>query len=319
MPAQLLKSAYWSLNPVEIIHYTGETKPWSWHLQEKSNWKSAPSDEVLSLWYEFINPYPKCEKLKLKRKEGITCVITTYSRPIDYVQDVINSVETIQAVSAIRIKNLNPHRTINGVDFTTPKEIHIDHYTSDSLNNRFDVQGIETEAVLYLDDDIIASPKDLTFLIRSWQDHKNKLTGFFSRSHLGTEYSFNTRSEYSMILTKAMVVHIDYVYKYDCLLLPELKEYVDTHMNCEDILMNFLVASVSSEGPAFVAARPILDRGRGSGLSVKHGKTNTLFNSTRSNCVNFFSAQFGRNPLKYSSNYVSRGLVPKTIITTDAV
>lgn len=317
VPAQLLKSAYWSKNKADIVHYTGEVKPWSWHLNEKSVWKSSPRDDVLLLWHEFMNPsFERCKAFRPKQLHGVTCVITTFSRPVTFAQAVIDTLEDIDDIVAIRVKNLNPRRSIERSNFVSLKKLAVDHYSDDTLNNRFDVTGIDTEGVLYLDDDIVAAPVDIKFMLKAWQTHKKKLTGFFSRTHDSNLYSFNTRESYSMLLTKALVVHIDYVYKYDCLLLPELKQYVTDHMNCEDILMNFIVASVSSESPALVAARPVIDYGRETGLSVKAGKADKGFKYARTKCIAFFTHKFGHNPLRFSVGAEMRGFMPKTIIET---
>ena len=319
VPAQLSKSAYWTHNKPQIIHYTGETKPWSWHKHKVSKWKDAPDDRLLAQWYAPFDAqkHETCSSFRFYRYPGFTCVITTFSRPLEMIQRVIDSVQHIEAIKEIRIKNSNPGRTIDGKFFVSGIPLSVDSYKDTSLNNRFDISKIQTEGVFYLDDDIILEREDIQYMLNMWSEHKTKLVGPFTRTHVNDTYTFNTRKAYSIMLTKALVISIDYVYKYDCLLHPQLKNYVTQQVNCEDILMNYLVASMTGEGPLFVAARPAVDLGRKTGLSVKDGSPSTAFKDARSVCMVYFSKLFGGNPLRYSHVYLKRNHYEKTIILSE--
>ena len=315
VPAQLLQSAYWSKNPPDIIHFTGEAKPWSWHKRSKSKWKPPPADRSVALWYEFSNPkYVDCQSFRFYREPGFTCVISTFSRPYEMVQHVIDSVQDVDAIKSIRIKNLNPHKKLSTKFFVSRKPLFVDEYDNDSLNNRFDIKQIRTEGVFYLDDDIFLRRGDIEYILSVWQQHTLRLVGAFSRTHEGDSYAFDTKKKYSMVLTKAMAVSVDYVYRYTCSLVPQLKQYVTTHTNCEDILMNYIVASQTGQGPLFVAAVPAVDYGRKTGLSVVGGGSKAGFNASRSDCMAYFSQMFGGNPLQYSNVYLKAGQYTKTIV-----
>lgn len=58
-----------------------------------------------------------------------------------------------------------------------------------------------------------------------------------------------------MVLTGAAFHHKYWNYMYTTALPSEIREWVDDHMNCEDIAMNFLVANMTNKPPIKVAPR----------------------------------------------------------------
>lgn len=52
-----------------------------------------------------------------------------------------------------------------------------------------------------------------------------------------------------MVLTGAAFLHKYWSYMYTKKLTPEIRDWVDENMNCEDIAMNFLVANVTNQPP----------------------------------------------------------------------
>lgn len=317
VPAQLMQSSYWRKNKVRIVHYTGESKPWNWHENtQKSAWKPAADDLSMNLWYRGLRGakhHKACSSFKFKRRTGVTCVIVTFSRATRIVQQVIDSVMATKSVTSIRIKNLNPDRRLSRNDFYSHVPLAVDSYDTDSLNHRFDVTGIETTGVLYLDDDIVMRPVDLTHMLSVWDDHQDLLVGTFNRAHSDDyRYTTSTNQFYSMILTKAMVVSIDYVYKYYCLLPPQVLDYVTRGTNCEDILMNYVVASVKGAPPLFVASVDVRDYGRTNGLSLSGPKAG--WSSKRTACTRHFRTVFG--DLYKSTTYIQSNWRSKTTIAT---
>lgn len=39
----------------------------------------------------------------------------------------------------------------------------------------------------------------------------------------------------------------------------DIKEWVDEHMNCEDIAMNFLIANITGKAPLKVGEKPLIN------------------------------------------------------------
>lgn len=52
-----------------------------------------------------------------------------------------------------------------------------------------------------------------------------------------------------MVLTGAAFYHKYWNYVYTTQMPSEIKDWVDEHMNCEDIAMNFLVANITNKPP----------------------------------------------------------------------
>lgn len=79
--------------------------------------------------------------------------------------------------------------------------------------------------------------------------------GFPSRTHiwdnvtLSWKYESEWTNEISMVLTGAAFYHKYWNYLYTTGMPPEVKDWVDDRMNCEDIAMNFLVANVTNKPP----------------------------------------------------------------------
>lgn len=62
-----------------------------------------------------------------------------------------------------------------------------------------------------------------------------------------------------MVLTGAAFLHKYWSYLYTTKMPAEVKDWVDEHMNCEDIAMNFLVANVTNKPPIKVGKLPMFN------------------------------------------------------------
>lgn len=96
------------------------------------------------------------------------------------------------------------------------------------------------------------------------------------------------------MLTKFMFMLSDYLYDYTCLLPPKIHQYIDDHLNCEDIAMNLLVSGLTGSKPVAVMTH-VDDFGTTSGISTKAGHM-----SSRSNCMTDLIRLFGRDTLQYN-------------------
>lgn len=154
------------------------------------------------------------------------------------------------------------------------------------------------------------------FGFKIWSSHQDDLIGFFARSHdldLSTKtWMYTVHAEkYSILLTKLMILHTKYLYKYSCgdNKMREMRKVVDEMKNCEDILMNFVVADESSSGPVLVDAKKLRDHGdarndevlvdkdvREVGLSSRRRE----HRKRRGDCIREFHRVLGRMPLRYS-------------------
>ncbi|XP_008487817.1 exostosin-2-like [Diaphorina citri] len=108
---------------------------------------------------------------------------------------------------------------------------------------------IETEAVLSIDDDItMLTPDELEFGFEVWCEFPDRIVGFPSRINL---FLFQIKTTYFMLLYKngAAFYHKYWNYMYTAHMPTPIRTYVDSHMNCEDIAMNFLVAHITAKAP----------------------------------------------------------------------
>lgn len=196
--------------------------------------------------------------------------------------------------------------------------------SSDSLNSRFlPRKSIQTGAVLICDDDVEIDASSLEFAFKIWGRNPERLVGFFVRSHdldlSRREWIYTVHQDkYSIVLTKLMILKTEYLFEYSCgggAAMADMRRVVDRERNCEDILMNFVVADMSNAGPIMVAAQRIRDWGdprneyddgnerlrlRGGvsevGLSNRKGE----HRKRRGRCITEFHRRLGRMPLRYS-------------------
>ncbi|KAK7260746.1 hypothetical protein RIF29_27042 [Crotalaria pallida] len=186
---------------------------------------------------------------------------------------------------------------------------------SASLNSRFlpRHRDISTDAVLICDDDVELDDASFEFAFRVWSNNRNRLIGIFARSHdldlNRKEWIYTVHHDrYSIVLTKFMIMKSEYLYKYSCeggARRVGMRGIVDEVRNCEDILMNFVVADESDVGPLMVGVKRVRDYGdarnenenvSGVGLSSRKGE----HRKRRGWCIREFHRVLGRMPLRYS-------------------
>ncbi|KAJ4707650.1 glycosyltransferase family protein 64 C3 [Melia azedarach] len=199
--------------------------------------------------------------------------------------------------------------------------------SSSSLNARFLPRlSIGTHAVLICDDDVEMDQKSFEFAFRVWQSNSERLIGTFARSHdidlLNKEWIYTVHADkYSIVLTKFMILKSSYLFKYSCgggAAMIEMRKIVDEMHNCEDILMNFVVADEANAGPTMVGAERIRDWGDarnddnhegdgdgGRGLrsrisAVGLSSRKMEHRKRRGKCIMEFHRVLGRMPLRYS-------------------
>ncbi|KAL0452752.1 UNVERIFIED_CONTAM: Glycosyltransferase family 64 protein C4 [Sesamum latifolium] len=99
---------------------------------------------------------------------------------------------------------------------------------------------------------------------------------------------------YSMILSKAAFFHKKYLSMYTYEMPSSIRDYVTKNRNCEDIAMSFLVANATGAPPIWVKGS-IFEIGS-TGISSLGGH-----HEKRTQCVNWFAAEYGRMPLLSTS------------------
>ncbi|XP_077287346.1 exostosin glycosyltransferase 1 ttv isoform X2 [Arctopsyche grandis] len=158
---------------------------------------------------------------------------------------------------------------------------------------------IETAAVLQLDEDASLTADEADFAYTVWKDFPDRIVGYPARTHFWDDakgawgYTSRWTNEYSIVLTGAAVYHRYYHDLYTRWLPPLLHKAVAQTNNCEDILMNCLVAHVTRRPPLKLTQRKQYKE-RNLGRSPWNDPDHFI---QRQSCLNTFAAVFGYMPL----------------------
>uniref|UniRef100_T1H488 Glycosyl transferase 64 domain-containing protein n=1 Tax=Megaselia scalaris TaxID=36166 RepID=T1H488_MEGSC len=189
--------------------------------------------------------------MQAPKSQGFTAVILTYDR-IESLFTLIQKVSVVPSLQKILViwnnqKKSPPHPSMFP---KISKPLKVIQTKANKLSNRFyPYDEIETEAILTIDDDIVMLTADeLDFGYEVWREFPDRIVGFPSRIHIWDnttqrwKYESEWTNQISMVLTGAAFHHKFWSYMYTNSMPGGIKEWVDEHMNCEDIAMNFLVA-----------------------------------------------------------------------------
>ena len=203
----------------------------------------------------------------------------------------------------------SPGRTTN--NSSNRADVYVLQKEKDSLNSRFErISELNSDAVFMVDDDLRVSCSSLEHGFDAWRSNPNGMAGYYprlasSKSKSPTEFLYHTwpvvfwRHKFNFVLTKASFMHSKYLGLYSGHLFPQaVRDYVDEHMNCEDVAMALLVAnhskyesSLATGGGEGSPAIPIyvegvvIDRGLFGGISTGGGHM-----LTRSDCLTQLTA-----------------------------
>lgn len=269
---------------------------------------------------------------KTLRPDQLTVLINGYSESrIPLLQSIATTYASSPIVSSVQILWGNPKTSLKilsllsqNLSIASPgAPIAVIRQNSDSLNSRFNPRrSISTRAVLICDDDVEVDTKSVEFAFAMWSKNRDKIVGFFARSHdldiVNRRWMYTMHSDkYSIVLTKFMIVRIEFLYSYRCggdvAAMAKAREVVDRRRNCEDILMNF-VAAEEGEGVMVVEAERIRDygdsrnEGRSGVESVGLSSRKKDHRKRRGECITEFHRVLGRMPLKYAYGKVVRGV-----------
>ncbi|KAK9880394.1 hypothetical protein WA026_010273 [Henosepilachna vigintioctopunctata] len=239
------------------------------------------------------------------KSHGFTAVILTYDR-VESLFTLIRRISKVPSLMKILVVWNNQKKNPPPLsDFPkVQKPVKIIRTRHNKLSNRFvPYKEIETEAILHIDDDIVMLTADeLEFAYEVWREFPDRIVGFPSRIHTwdnntqSWKYESEWTNEISMVLTGAAFLHKYWSYMYTKILTPEIKDWVDENMNCEDIAMNFLVANITNQPPIKVTPRKKFKCPECTNNEMLSADMGHMIE--RSQCVDRFAKIFGTMPLQ---------------------
>lgn len=239
------------------------------------------------------------------KSQGFTAVILTYDR-VESLFTLIQNLAVVSSLQSILVIWNNQFKAPPHLSMFPKilKPLKVIQTRINNLSNRFyPYDEIETEAILAIDDDIVMLTADeLNFGYEVWREFPDRIVGFPSRIHIynNTTMRWRYESEWtnqiSMVLTGAAFYHKYWSYMYTNAMPGDIKNWVDEHMNCEDIAMNFLVANVTKKPPIKVAPRKKFKCPECTNTEMLSADLNHMLE--RSACIDRFARIYGHMPLK---------------------
>ncbi|CAK9814560.1 sotv [Anthophora quadrimaculata] len=239
------------------------------------------------------------------KTRGFTAVILTYDR-LELLFLLINKLVKVPSLSKVLVIWNNQHKDPPHSSRWPKlnKPLKVIQTKENKLSNRFyPYDEIETEAVLSIDDDIIMLTADeVEFAYEVWREFPDRIVGFPSRIHMwdnGTscwKYESEWTNSISMVLTGAAFHHKYWNYMYTTAMPGDIKEWVDEHMNCEDIAMNFLVANITGKAPIKVTPKKKFRCPECTNTEMLSADLTHMVERTQ--CINRFSSIYDSMPLQ---------------------
>jgi len=236
---------------------------------------------------------------------GFTAVILTYDR-IELLFHLIQQVAKAPSLAKVLVVWNNQIKPPPPAPMwpKISKPLKVVQTRQNKLSNRFyPYDEIETEAILALDDDItMLTTDEIEFGYEVWREFPDRLVGFPSRLHLWDnatgkwKYESEWTSAISIVLTGAAFYHKYYSYLYTNSMPGNIKTWVDDHMNCEDLAMNFLITNITGKPPIKVAPRQKFRCPECQNFGMLSADLTHMVE--RSECVTKFSESYSSMPLK---------------------
>jgi len=262
----------------------------------------------LILWWLRANGGPLAPVPVQGQASKFTIVVMSYEARMLTLKAFVPHYSRCASVAEILIvwnKGLPPDVGV----FNSQVPVRIRVEGSNSINNRFKPDArITTRGVLQLDDDILMPCSDLERGFARWREHPERVTGYYPRLLEGDPPGYQCKvcekhtyqtGHYNIILTGAAFIDgaaTAELYYSDA--MQQARDYVDANTNCEDLLMNYMMAAHLKGKQHVEWVRPSMrfDVGRLTKLQLSGGAVGA-FGPQRHNCTRVFTQMFN-NPLK---------------------
>lgn len=234
-----------------------------------------------------------------------TMIAMTYEARLWNLQMYIKHYSRCASVRDIVVVWNKGHPPDPIADFDSAVPIRIRVEQQNSLNNRFKPDPlIKTKAVFELDDDIMMTCDDVERGFKAWRENPDRLVGFYPRLIDGNPLKYRneryarSRKGYNMILTGAAFMDSERAFsRYWSKDSDKGRALVDELFNCEDILMNFILAN-DTAGRAVEYVHPAwaIDTSKFSSSAISRDTQGHY--SKRTNCLLKFQQLYGGVPLR---------------------
>ncbi|KAL6076826.1 EXTL3, alpha-1,4-N-acetylglucosaminyltransferase, glycosyltransferase family 64 protein [Balamuthia mandrillaris] len=275
-----------------------------WQFRRVSNLEALPSPSSVTTF------------------DGCTMIMTVFSRVATFQDRLRHFSKYPHLVSQIIIVWNNveqaPPWEGNSLAFGLP--VVIKRMAKNSMNNRFiPFPEILYDCVIHMDDDLDYPPEALDTQIHLWRSqffwHRVSVTDM-GRSHAvqaktGELVYHSHRDKFvSITLPSGLILHRDFLTTYTYFTPKEALDLVDSITNCDDLLMNFVVANATGHPPVLVDI-PVY-----SSTVWALAKTGTSslpdHYTERHLCIRRFIELYGHMPLHYTNVRVSPGKTQRT-------
>jgi len=246
-------------------------------------------------------------------EEGFTIIIQAWTRYnalwsilANYDECYKNGVP-IRGIHIIRPANNEPNLPYDSLIPIVWDKVPVDNPLYGDIQRRFlfPFEGINTRAILHVDDDIIPECSGLRHGYQTWKRHRDQIVGYTPRlaTRRGDKYYYKkwifgvwSQRKYNIILTKYAFLDIRFMKLYRTSVNQRVKNFIRENTNCEDISMQFLVSSMTESPPVFIAGA-FTDFGAFHGISTGLDVGPSKHFSIRDKCVKLLSETYGISTL----------------------
>lgn len=265
---------------------------------------------------------PNCNSLSLiysnnslhnyNQQDKITVLILTHNRTTRLIKALhnLNNATNIKEILIVWNDAKQEHlQLLDKITWKIPIKTIVKK--TNKLTNRYDVYDhITTDGVYIQDDDVMVDVNSLKYAHEVWKHNTERLVGLVPKSHSYDEklktytYIYNPTCNFS-IVGSAVVLHKIWLKRYFTDIHPHIIQTVDELMNCEDILLNFLVSNHTGLPPIIISPfiRPSQTECTDEDCEGSRLSGRTDHSSQRDACLNNFVKFYSRMPLVYANYF----------------
>lgn len=300
----------------------------SLHRRSYAIWNSPPGGLVFSMRHSSHLCHVPLEQLTdqcaSELKEGFTIIIpvrrpmcTEYKTRLRHFAPTVFESQSLRKILVVWLCPESPP-SIDSLQswISGPLEIVIPDEFRASLSDKYHAQSpavrfqpffnIPTLAVFAFTMELDLTKQEIELGYRVWQEFPNRLIGYESASHRRNTTDWlweyvpdRVDRNYSIVLLRAAFYHRYYNYLYWLTAEPKLHEIVGVLNDCEDLLLNTLIAHVSQAPPVLVRS-----------ASAKQPVLRTEYTMQRSACLQAFSESFSASSSVFWSLRPSDNVTP---------